>query len=81
MKPITELRAKSLNWAITNIENIEALKDYELSTQINQKFAELIIESCISILANRRTGRYDREDLEVLRCINDIKEYFYESLS
>jgi len=40
------------------------------------KFAELIVKECVTVLNNRFMGDMNREDLEVRRCVVDIKEHF-----
>ena len=40
------------------------------------KFAELIVKECVTVLNNRFMGDLNREDLEVRRCIADIKKHF-----
>ena len=41
-----------------------------------EKFAELIVKECVTVLNNRFMGDLNREDLEVRRCIADIKKHF-----
>jgi hypothetical protein len=41
-----------------------------------EKFAELIVQECIAVLNNRFMGDLNREDLEVRRCIADVKQHF-----
>jgi hypothetical protein len=40
------------------------------------KFAELIIKECIDVLNKRFVGDLNREDMEVRRCIANIKRHF-----
>jgi hypothetical protein len=40
------------------------------------KFAELIVKECIDVLNKRFVGDLNREDMEVRRCIADIKRHF-----
>ena len=40
------------------------------------KFAKLLIEECISTVQKRYMGDYNREDMEVLRCVADMKKHF-----
>ena len=46
---------------------------YELDTE---KFAELIVQDCLAVLNSRFMGDLNREDMEVKRCIEDVKEHF-----
>ena len=41
-----------------------------------EKFAELIVAECISTLNKRFMGDLNREDMEVRRCIEDVKKHF-----
>jgi hypothetical protein len=41
-----------------------------------EKFAELIVRECVDTLNKRFMGDLNREDMEVRRCIEDIKKHF-----
>jgi len=41
-----------------------------------EKFAQLIVKECVTVLNNRFMGDMNREDMEVRRCVVDIKEHF-----
>ena len=41
-----------------------------------KKFAELIVKECTDVLNRRFMGDLNREDLEVRRCIEDVKKHF-----
>jgi hypothetical protein len=41
-----------------------------------EKFAELIVAGAIGVLQKRFMGDLNREDMEVRRCIEDLKKYF-----
>lgn len=41
-----------------------------------QKFADLIVQECIDVLNKRFMGDLNREDMEVRRCIADVKKHF-----
>ena len=41
-----------------------------------EKFAESIVKECVTVLNNRFMGDMNREDLEVRRCIADVKQHF-----
>lgn len=45
-------------------------------TQFNEKFAELIVRECIDTLSKRFMGDLNREDMEIRRCIEDVKKCF-----
>jgi hypothetical protein len=41
-----------------------------------EKFAELIVQEAIAVVSKRYKGDYNREDMELLRCIEDLKKHF-----
>jgi hypothetical protein len=41
-----------------------------------EKFAELIIQECLDVLNKRFMGDLNREDMEVLRCVEDVERHF-----
>jgi hypothetical protein len=41
-----------------------------------QKFAELIVAETVSVLQKRFMGDLNREDMEVRKCIEDVKNHF-----
>lgn len=41
-----------------------------------EKFAELLIKECISVVQNRDMGGGDSSDIEIRNCIFDIKNHF-----
>ena len=41
-----------------------------------REFAKLIIEECANVLNRRFMGDHNREDMEVRRCIADVKKHF-----
>jgi hypothetical protein len=41
-----------------------------------KKFAELIVTNAIGVLQKRFMGDLNREDMEVRRCIEDLKKHF-----
>jgi hypothetical protein len=41
-----------------------------------EKFAESIVKECVTVLNNRFMGDMNREDMEVRRCVRDIKKHF-----
>lgn len=40
------------------------------------RFARLIIEECVRVVRARYMGDNNREDMEVLRCVEDLKKHF-----
>ena len=49
--------------------------DKLLPAQLN-KFAELIVQECIDTVRRRYMGDNNREDMEVRRCVEDLKTHF-----
>jgi hypothetical protein len=41
-----------------------------------EKFAELIVLECINTVQKRFMGDLNREDQEVRRCVEDLKQHF-----
>jgi hypothetical protein len=41
-----------------------------------EHFAELIVKECVTVLNNRFMGDLNREDMEVRRCVADLKQHF-----
>ena len=41
-----------------------------------EKFAELIVKECIDTVNKRYMGDNNREDMEVRRCVEDLKKHF-----
>jgi hypothetical protein len=41
-----------------------------------EKFAELIVQEAITIVNKRYMGDNNREDMEVRRCVEDLKKHF-----
>lgn len=41
-----------------------------------EEFAELIVQECIKTVHNRYMGDNNREDMEVLRCVSEMKAQF-----
>jgi len=39
-------------------------------------FAKLIVEECIDVVNKRYMGDNNREDMEVLRCVKNLKKHF-----
>ncbi len=41
-----------------------------------EKFADLIVQECIETVQKRYMGDNNREDMEVLRCVSELKNHF-----
>ena len=41
-----------------------------------EKFAQLIVQECIDTVKKRFMGDLNREDMEVKRCVEDLKKHF-----
>ena len=41
-----------------------------------RRFAELIVQQAIAVIQRRDMGDNNREDMEVRRCVEDLKQYF-----
>ena len=41
-----------------------------------EKFAELIVQECVGVVEKRFMGDFNREDMEVRRCVVDLKQHF-----
>ena len=48
----------------------------EIKALDQEKFAELIVQECIDTLSKRFMGDLNREDMEIRRCIEDVKKCF-----
>lgn len=45
-------------------------------TLAQRKFADLIVQDCIRVVNRRYMGDNNREDMEVRRCVEDLKKQF-----
>jgi hypothetical protein len=45
-------------------------------TTFSEKFAELLSQEAIKVVQKRYMGDNNREDMEVLRCVQDLEKYF-----
>ena len=68
IKQLAEQAGFKTNW---QHEDVQALKMARF-----EKFAELIVQECVTVLNKRFMGDLNREDLEVRRCIEDVKKHF-----
>ena len=72
---IKELAEQAEEYAAQNAaEDWEIGLDYQVL--YDKKFAELIVAETIAVLQKRFTGDLNREDMEVRRCIADVKKHF-----
>ena len=69
-----------LESGMLNYVDNETPRHYFLSGHADEqdleKFAELIVEEAIAVLQKRFMGDLNREDMEVRRCIADVKKDF-----
>jgi len=56
-------------------ETWTALK-YDKIKEIQTRTAELIVQEVIGVLQKRFMGDLNREDMEVRRCVEDVKKHF-----
>lgn len=49
---------------------------YQFTRESAEQFAKLIAEQCVQVLQQRFMGDLNREDMEVRRCIEDLKRHF-----
>jgi hypothetical protein len=68
-----------MNELIENLSD-QAAEDmpgaWEIPDEFCEKFAELLLDQCIGVLNKRYAGDNNREDMEVRRCIEDVKKHF-----
>jgi hypothetical protein len=67
---IKELRRQAIDYCL------DRGSQGNLSEEVSAKFAELIIKECLIVLNKRYMGDLNREDMEVLRCIEDVERHF-----
>jgi len=44
--------------------------------EFSEKFAQLIVRECADTIQKRYMGDNNREDMEVRRCVEDLKKHF-----
>ena len=72
-KQTKELMGKTLDekfshtWTTMNYQDLEKFSEH---------FTKLIMAETISVLQKRFMGDLNREDMEVRRCIEDVKKHF-----
>jgi len=69
-----QAKKHALDAMIKITDKEQALKVY--SESYDTKFAELIVQETISVLQKRFMGDLNREDMEVRRCVEDVKKHF-----
>ena len=67
---IKELAEQARDWGYAEHSGYTAQLLFE------EKFAESIIRECIATVQKRYMGDNNREDMEVLRCVADMKKHF-----
>ena len=79
---LNELKSMSLDWAVETLD-ADKLNDYEWSTAIDKKFAELIIKECIEAVetSDMKCRTYTTYDMSLVegtkqRCVKNIKDKF-----
>lgn len=70
---ITEYAQQSGAWNYFNDNDITSAK---MDKAVLEQFAEVIIKDCINVVNRRYMGDNTREDMEVRRCVNELKDYF-----
>jgi len=64
------IKSVSENFTGEKLEIITPSKEWAV------KFAELLINECIGVVNKRYMGDLNREDMEVRRCVEDLKKHF-----
>ena len=72
IKELAEQATKD-KWKLNRYMSDPVFDGCELDTE---KFAELIVQDCLDVLNSRFMGDLNREDMEVKRCIEDVKKHF-----
>jgi hypothetical protein len=49
---------------------------YDKIKEIQNRTAELIVQEAIAVVQRRFMGDLNREDMEVRRCVEDVKKHF-----
>jgi hypothetical protein len=48
----------------------------DINPGLQARFAELIVQECADTIQKRYMGDNNREDMEVQRCVEDLKKHF-----
>ena len=54
--------------------DVDAGEEFHIA--YTRRLSEAIVRQCISVLQKRYMGDQNREDMEVRRCIEDVKKHF-----
>ena len=76
IKHIFELDRQAQEYAAMELATVNTGGVAEFNRLYRNKFAELIVQECISTVQKRYMGDNNREDMEVLRCVADMKQHF-----
>jgi hypothetical protein len=49
---------------------------YDKIKEIQNRTAELIVQEAIAVVQRRFMGDLNREDMEIRRCVEDVKKHF-----
>jgi hypothetical protein len=78
MKISVEELAKSVG--AMNIQDTRGWGDFhngfQFTRESTEQFVKLIAEECVIVLQGRFMGDLNREDMEVRRCIEAVKDHF-----
>lgn len=69
-KLIKELALEAL------VENIASEKWVFTDEELN-RFGELVVRECVKVVSKRYMGDNNREDMEVRRCVEDLRQHFW----
>ena len=62
---------------ILDRDPLDQMEDtYSILLKFTQEFAELIVRESIGVVNRRYMGDNNREDMEVRRCVEDLKKHF-----
>ena len=75
-KRVQELVIATDAWCDQNLPSNWTDRVDEYLPVWNEKFAESLIQECISVVNQRYMGDNNREDFEVRRCVEDLKKHF-----
>jgi hypothetical protein len=73
---IQELYNEAVLYTMNYHDDNPKAKQKELDSVCASKFSDLILAETISVLQKRFMGDLNREDMEVRRCIADVKKHF-----
>jgi len=73
---IQELVDETNAWCDAWCDQLELTNQNEYNQIWEKKFAELVINDAINTVEKRFMGDLNREDMEVRRCVEDLKKHF-----